>query len=211
MSSAPNLATRSGGVAEAYERRSLEADDRRCRHGSQRGERVDGIVVVGVEHDERIGGREGLCREHGVRGAQRSGLHGELERHARGCAAPGVVAAHAIMLGADHEAHVFEAGIGEGADQVVHERTSHRDHPLHAAIGGRCLLGVEGHAVVRLPHARAEAARQDHRFRRHASNATRGHSPAQRHAWRRDRRGARARSYSARAYRNSHRPGSSRA
>jgi hypothetical protein len=149
----------------AFANEAFPFEDRKARltEFAEGAEDFDGIVVVRIEHEERIGGDEGLRGEEGVGGADGLLLNGEADADA----AQGqrsVIAAHGGVFGADDEADVAQAGVGERAENEIEKGPSHGDHGLHSGIGGAGLLGSEGGGLIRSSHALAETASENHSF-----------------------------------------------
>ena len=75
---------------------------------------------------ELVGASEFLCGQHGVGSSQGFGLQRERDVDAGGSHA-GVVLAHQVVFGADHQARVLEFRVGERAEHIIEERTAERE------------------------------------------------------------------------------------
>ena len=151
-------------VALRDERRSAERRQAWAVERDERPQHVDGVVVVGVEDEERR-----VCRRTPPPTARRQPCRAppaerQRDAHALGRARALVVVADDVVLGSDDEADVQAAGVGERAQDVVEERPPKRDHRLQPACRRRSTAPRSAVAVrsarcilVPLPRARTRA------------------------------------------------------
>ncbi len=128
---------------------------------------IHGIIVVRVQDQEGLSGREFPRRGQSVRGAARPFLHGKADREPFRYALTGIVIAYHIVLRTHNQADLLIAGIRQSVQDIIEKRTADGNHGLESCLRDLDLGWVERPGIcIGLPHARSEAARQDYCFAR---------------------------------------------